>query len=36
VEGHVLGLIDHTHPTAAELFNDAIARDSLADHAKRF
>jgi secreted protein with Ig-like and vWFA domain len=28
----VLSLIDHTHPTAAQLVNDATARDALADH----
>jgi hypothetical protein len=28
----VLGLIDHAHPTAAELLHDAVVRDGLADH----
>jgi hypothetical protein len=28
----VLGFIDHTHTAAAELLNDAVVRDSLADH----
>src|SRR5713101_8449605 len=28
----VLRLVDHTHTTAAELFNDAVVRDGLADH----
>src|SRR5208337_3396893 len=27
----VFGLIDHTHPAAAELLGDAIVRDGLAD-----
>jgi hypothetical protein len=30
----VLGLVDHTHPTAAEFLDDAVVRDSLADHRK--
>src|ERR1700677_348041 len=28
----VLGLVDDTHPAAAELLDDAIVRDRLADH----
>ena len=28
----VFGLVDHTHPAAAELFDDAVVRDGLADH----
>ena len=28
----VLGLVDHTHPAAAELLDDAVVRDGLADH----
>src|SRR5450759_2129671 len=28
----VLGLVDHTHPAAAELFDDSIVRGGLADH----
>jgi len=28
----VLGLVHHAHPTAAELFDDAVVRDGLADH----
>jgi hypothetical protein len=31
-ELHILGLEDHAHPTAAKLFDDAVVRDSLADH----
>ena len=31
----VLGLVDHTHPAAAELLDDAVVRDGLADHALR-
>ena len=30
----VLGLIDHTHPAAAQLLDDAVVRDGLADYAK--
>ncbi len=28
----VLGLVNHTHPAAAQLFDDAVMRDSLVDH----
>jgi hypothetical protein len=28
----ILGLVDHTHPTAAQFFQNAIVGDSLADH----
>ncbi len=28
----VLGLVDDTHPAAAELLDDAVVRDGLADH----
>ena len=28
----VLGLVDHTHPTAAKLFCDFVVADGLADH----
>src|SRR5438445_13771708 len=28
----VLGFVNHAHPPAAELFNDAVVRDGLADH----
>ena len=28
----VLSLVDHTHPAAAELLDDAVVRDGLADH----
>src|SRR5262249_54306833 len=31
-ERGVLGLVDDTHPTAAEKLNDAVMGDSLADH----
>src|SRR5215471_2764494 len=31
VEPCVLGLVDHTHPAAAEFFEDAVMRDGLAD-----
>ena len=29
----VLGLVDHTHAAPAELLDDAVMRDGLADHA---
>ena len=32
VEGYVLGLVDHTHPAATQLLDDAVVRDGLADH----
>ena len=32
VQGYVLGLVDHTHPAAAQLLDDAVVRDGLADH----
>jgi hypothetical protein len=32
VQPSVLGLVDHTHTPAAELFYDAVMRDGLADH----
>jgi hypothetical protein len=28
----VLSLVNDTHPPTAELFNDAVARNGLADH----
>ena len=28
----VLGLVNHTHPTAAEFLDDAVTRDGLANH----
>jgi hypothetical protein len=28
----IFGLIDHTHPAAAELLNDPVVRDGLPDH----
>ena len=31
-EFNVLGLVHHTHPTTAELLDNAIVRDGLADH----
>ena len=31
-EFSVLGLVHHTHPTTAELLDDAVVRDGLADH----
>ena len=34
MQPRVLGLVDHTHPAAAELLNDAVVRDGLADHAQ--
>src|SRR5713226_5366407 len=32
VQGHVLGLVDHTHPATTQLVEDAVVRDGLADH----
>jgi len=32
VLGCVLGLVDHTHPTTAELLCDLVVGDGLADH----
>ena len=32
VQCQVFGFVHHTHPAAAELFEDAIVRDGLADH----
>ena len=32
VAARVLGLVDHTHPAAAELLDNAVVRDGLADH----
>jgi hypothetical protein len=31
----VLGLVDHTHPTTTEFFEDAVVRDGLANHGQR-
>jgi hypothetical protein len=28
----ILGRVDHTHPTATELLNDAVVRDGLPNH----
>jgi hypothetical protein len=30
----VFGLVDHTHPTTPELFNDAIVGNRLANHGR--
>jgi len=35
VEGYVLGLVDDAHPTPAELLENAVVRDGLADHRER-
>jgi hypothetical protein len=32
VEGQVFGLIDNTHPTAAEPFDNPVVRDGFANH----
>src|SRR6516162_6794790 len=29
---HILGFVDHTHPTAAQLLDDAVVGNGLADH----
>src|SRR4029077_7722483 len=34
MQPRILGFVDHTHPTTAELLNDAVVRDGLADHAQ--
>src|SRR6266852_2956574 len=34
-EFYVLSLVNHTHPSATELLNDAVVRDDLADHFER-
>jgi len=31
-EFSVLGLVDHTHPAAAQLLDNAVVRDGLTDH----
>jgi hypothetical protein len=35
VQLYVLGLIDHTHTTAAQFLDDAVVRDGLANHGWR-
>jgi len=30
---YILGLVDHAHPTPAELLDDAVVGDDLTDHA---
>jgi len=35
VQPGVLGLVDHTHPPAAELLDDPVVGDGLADHVQR-
>jgi hypothetical protein len=32
VQACVLGLVDYSHPAAAQLLDDAVVRDGLADH----
>ena len=32
VQSYVFGLVHHTHAAAAELFDNAVMRDGLADH----
>ena len=32
MQPRVLGFVDDTHPSTAEFCDDAIVRDSLADH----
>jgi hypothetical protein len=31
----ILGLVNHTHPSAAEFFEDAVVRDGLANHRQK-
>ena len=35
-ELHILCFVNYTHPTTAELLNDAVVRDGLADHLSSF
>jgi hypothetical protein len=35
VQPRVFTLVDDTHPAAAQLFDDAVVRDSLVDHVLR-
>jgi len=32
MQSHVLRLVNHTHPAAAELLDDAVMRNGLTDH----
>jgi hypothetical protein len=32
VEAGVLGFVDHAHPAATQLFDDAVMRNALTDH----
>ena len=32
VQLYIFSLVDDTHPAAAQLFDDAVVRDSLVDH----
>ena len=34
-QARVLRFVDHTHPATAELLDDTVVRDGLADHSKR-
>jgi len=34
-ELRILGLVDHTHPAAAQFLDDAVVRNGLADHVLR-
>ena len=34
MQSRVLGLVDNAHPATAELLDDAVVRDGLADHAQ--
>ena len=36
VQTSVLGLVHYAHAAAAELFDDAVVRDGLADHESRY
>jgi len=35
LEAAVFGLVDNTHPSAAELLDDSVVRNSLANHCDR-
>ena len=34
MKGDVLGLVDHAHAAAADLLDDPVVRDNLADHVR--
>src|ERR1019366_3105727 len=34
MEGYVLSLVDHAHPTTTDLLDDAVVRDGSPDHCR--